>query len=92
MMRFAIALLLLLPLAVNARDWNVDSPHSTLGFSGTYQGETFNGTFKKFDATIRYDAANLANAKFDVTVDMASVDTKSSERDQTLAGSGFFET
>ncbi|MGA8277802.1 MAG: YceI family protein [Rhodanobacteraceae bacterium] len=92
MLRIAFATLLLLPLTVNARDWTTDTAQSTLGFSGTYQGGPFDGAFKKFEATIRYDPDDLAAAKFDVTVDMTSVDTQSSERDQTLAGSDFFET
>ncbi|MGA9421028.1 MAG: YceI family protein [Rhodanobacteraceae bacterium] len=92
MLRIAFATLLLLPLTVNARDWTTDAAHSTLGFSGTYQGGPFDGAFKKFEATIRYDPDHLAAAKFDVTVETASVDTQSSERDQTLAGSDFFDT
>ncbi|HET6546701.1 MAG TPA: YceI family protein [Rhodanobacteraceae bacterium] len=93
MPRTAFALLLLLlPLTAHARDWKTDSAHSTLGFSGQYQGETFNGSFGKFTAAIRYDPADPAGAKFDVSVDMASVDTQSSERDETLAGADFFDT
>lgn len=84
-------LLLLLPLAAFAKDWQVDAAHSTLGFTGNYQGDAFNGTFKRFNAKIRYDPADLATASFDVTVDLGSVDTQSSERDQTLTGTDFFD-
>ncbi|MBS0570874.1 MAG: YceI family protein, partial [Proteobacteria bacterium] len=35
---------------------------------------------------------DLAKASFDVTVDLASVDTGSGERDQTLSTSDFFDT
>jgi polyisoprenoid-binding protein YceI len=82
--------ILLLPVAASARDWNVDASKSTLGFKGSYQGEAFNGTFKAFDAKIAYDAADLAKARFDVTVDLASADTASAERDDALKGSDFF--
>src|SRR5690349_15350579 len=87
-----LATVLLLPAAAFARDWNVDAAKSTLGFKGSYQKEAFAGSFKKFDATITYDAADLAKAKFDVTVDLASADTSSAERDDTLKGSDFFAT
>jgi len=87
---FAIAMIL--PVAAFARDWNVDASKSTLGFKGSYQKEAFSGTFKKFDATIAYDAADPSKAKFDVSVDLASADTTSAERDDTLKGSDFFAT
>ena len=90
MLRTLILTLLLLPAAAFARDWNVDAAKSTLGFKGSYQKDAFDGTFKKFDATIAYDSADPAKAKFDVTIDLASADTSSAERDDTLKGSDFF--
>jgi polyisoprenoid-binding protein YceI len=91
-MRKLILLLALLPLAAFARDWNVDMAKSGLGFDGTYQGGAFAGKFAKFSAQIAYDENDLAHAKFDVTVQLASVDTGSGERDQTLATADFFDT
>ncbi len=91
-LRAMLLLGLLVPLAANARDWQVDPAKSTLGFQGSYQGEGFEGTFRKFAATIAYDPAALAASKFDVTVELGSADTGSSERDDTLKGSEFFAT
>jgi polyisoprenoid-binding protein YceI len=85
-----ILLLALLPCAVFARDWQVDSANSTLTFNGTYQGGPFTGKFGKFDATISYDEADLSKSKFDVKVQVASVDTQSGERDDTLRTADFF--
>lgn len=92
MSRLIFAMVLLLPAAALARDWQVDATKSTLTFKGSYQGESFDGKFKKFDATIAYDAADLSKSKFDVTIDLKSADTASGERDQTLATSDFFDT
>ena len=92
MSRILMLALLLLPLAAHAREWRVDPAVSSLGFKGSYQGDPFEGRFKAFDATIRYDANRLADAKFEVTVDLASVDTQSAERDDTLQGGDFFDT
>jgi polyisoprenoid-binding protein YceI len=92
MLRFLISLVLLVPLAAFARDWQVDAAKSTLTFKCTYQNEGFDGRFKKFDATISYDAADPSKSKFDVMVDLTSVDTGSSERDDTLATTDFFDT
>lgn len=90
MLRTLPLALLLLPVAAFARDWNVDASKSTLGFKGSYQKEAFDGTFRKFDATIAYDAADPSKGKFDVTVDLASADTGSAERDDSLKGGDFF--
>jgi polyisoprenoid-binding protein YceI len=91
-MRKFILLLALLPLAGFARDWQVDSSKSSLTFNGTYQSGPFTGKFGKFEAAISYDEADLAKAKFDVKVDVGSLDTQSGERDDTLRTADFFNT
>jgi len=91
-MHKVILFLLLLPAVCGARDWQVDSTKSSLTFTGQYQGAAFTGKFGKFEAAIRYDEADLANAKFDVKIDLASVDTQSGERDDTLRTADFFDT
>lgn len=80
----------LIPLHATARDWQVDTSKSSLTFKGTYQNGPFEGKFKKFDAAISLDDADLSKDKFDVKVDAASIDTQSSERDDTLRTSDFF--
>ena len=92
MLRTLMIVFLALPFAALARDWQVDQAKSSLGFKGSYQRESFDGKFGKFEATIAYDAADLAKSKFDVSVDLASADTGSSERDDTLKGDDFFAT
>lgn len=81
---------LLFPLAAGARDWQVDSAHSTLTFKGTYQNEPFSGRFTKFDATIAFDPNDPAQDRFVVKVPVASVRTESEERDDTLRTEDFF--
>ncbi|MFZ2235901.1 MAG: YceI family protein [Dokdonella sp.] len=91
MKRILCSLLLLAVIPAIAADYSVQ-PGSTLGFSGTFQGEAFNGEFKKFDATISYDPAKLAASKFDVSIDIGSVATGDSDRDNALPGDEFFDT
>ena len=67
-------------------------PGSTLGFTATFQGEEFEGTFKDFEAKIRFDPDDLAASKFDVSIDLASVATGDKDRDDVLPGSEFFNT
>jgi len=85
-----LGLALAVPFATNAADYKV-GPGSTLGFSGKFQGQQFDGTFGKFDAAISYDPANLATAKFDVTVDVVTAKTGDADRDGALPGSDFFD-
>jgi len=91
MIRSIVLAALLLPSAAYARDWQVDAAKSSLTFKGSYQGESFDGRFKSFDAKIAYDPANLAASKFDVTVDLASADTGNGDRDDSLHGADFFD-
>jgi len=90
-MRKWLLLLGLLPASCLARDWQVEAAKSSLTFNSKYQSGPFTGKFGKFEASIRYDEADLANAKFDVKVDVASVDTQSGERDDTLRTADFFD-
>lgn len=93
MKRLAILLLsLALPCAAAAADYTVQPAGSTLGFSNTFQGESFNGQFGQWTAAISYDAANLASSKFDVEVTLASVKTGDADRDGALPGPDFFDT
>lgn len=91
-MRLLLLFLLVLPACALARDWQVDMANSSLSFSDTYQNGPFTGKFARFEATIAFDPADLSKNKFDVIIDMASVDTQSSERDDTLRTAEFFDT
>lgn len=91
MKQLLLTIFMLLPTMACAHTWQVDTAHSTLGFDGSFQGGAFHGVFKKFDAKITYDPADPGNARFDVTVQLASVDTQASERDDTLKGGDFFD-
>ena len=73
-----------------AKDWQIERATSSLSFSGTYQDEPFQGKFRKFDAAIHYDPADLSTAQFDVNVDITSVTTDNEERDSTLICDDFF--
>jgi polyisoprenoid-binding protein YceI len=90
----ALAALCLVPAiagAAPAPNWTMQ-PGSSLGFSSTMQGEPFTGRFARFAPQIRFDPAQLAAARFDVAIDLASVDTKNTERDEGLRSMEFFNT
>ena len=74
-----------------ANPWQVDAAHSTLTFTNTYQNVSYAGQFRRFTAKIDYDPKDLAHAKFDVSVDISSLDTQNAERDHTALGADFFD-
>ena len=84
--------LLTVASAASAKDWTLDAKASHLRFSSTQQDEPFTGEFARFTPKIAVDAAKPAEAKIDVEVDLASANTKSAERDETLKGDDFFWT
>ena len=88
----AIAVLAALAVPAMAKSWQVEPAHSTLTFTNSYQGVEYTGQFRRFNAVIDYDPNDLAHAKFDVTVDVASLDTQNSERDHAALAADFFDT
>ena len=83
-------LALALPGAALAADYAVQ-PASTLGFTGSFQGASFDGSFKQWHAAISYDPAQLAQSKFDVSVSMASVAVSDKDQQGALPGKDFFD-
>jgi len=85
-----LLLCLALPITAAAADYRVRQDQSTLGFTATFQGAPFQGSFAQWNAAIRFDPAQLASSKFDVTVDTTSAGTGDSDRDSALPGADFF--
>lgn len=66
------------------------APGSTLAFAGEYDGTLFTGRFPGFRTTLDFDPARPGEARLDVIVPLAGVDTGSAERDDTLRDAAFF--
>ena len=88
---FATWLLLAASGAALAGPWTV-LPGSSLGFSASFQGEAFEGRFVRFQPKIDFDPAKPGSGRFDVAIDLASADTRNSERDDMLHGAEFFNS
>jgi cytochrome b561/polyisoprenoid-binding protein YceI len=73
-----------------AADWKVDPAKSKLGFQGSLSGQSFEGTFKKWEAEIAFDPAKPAEGHAKVTIDMASAVTGDKQRDAALPDSDWF--
>jgi polyisoprenoid-binding protein YceI len=94
-----LALLAALALGPAAQDaaavamtWTVDPAHSQLTFHPRLAGGEFAGRFERFDATIRFDPADLAHSSLLVVVDLLGARTGDTDRDAALQDSDFFQT
>jgi len=85
----ATALAAMLATTVNATEY-VQARGSALSFATTYDGMVFTGRFPEFQTTLHFDPDDLASARLDVTIPLASALTGNSERDSTLKTSDFF--
>jgi len=71
--------------------WTVDKAASSLRFTSSMAGESFTGAFRRWDAAIRFDPANLAASSVAADIDMASAVTGNPDRDQALPTATFFD-
>lgn len=76
--------------ALAAAQWRVQPAASTLAFVANQAGADFEGVFEKFSADIRFDPQDLAGSRFDVAIDLASVNSRDSERDDVIRGPDLF--
>jgi cytochrome b561/polyisoprenoid-binding protein YceI len=71
--------------------WQV-MPGGRLGFSVAVNGEQVSGRFGRWDASITFDPERLAQSSLKATIDLASVTSGDSQRDDMLGGADFFST
>ena len=95
MQRTAIALLSAFSLATAAHAveyTQVQPDKSQITFAYQQMGVAMQGAFKKFSGQLRFDPAAPAAAKSTIEVELASVDTGSSEGDTEVATKTWFDT
>ena len=72
--------------------WNIDTSHSEILFSVRHMMiSNVRGQFTKFSGNINLDEANPANSSVDVTIDVASINTRDEKRDGHLTSPDFFD-
>lgn len=75
--------------AAPAPSWTVDKATSSVRFSSTFNGDAFSGTFRRWDAVIRFDPKALATSSVTATIETASAATGDKDRDQALPTDDF---
>jgi polyisoprenoid-binding protein YceI len=94
MRRAALIIALLAAAAARAAgpaSYTADPAASRLEFVGVQAGAEFKGSFRKFTAAIDFAPDSLASARFDVQIDLNSLDTMDKDRDKTMRGPDIFD-
>jgi polyisoprenoid-binding protein YceI len=72
--------------------WVVDSSHSSIEFSIKHMMiAKVKGRFNSFEAQIEADPLDLTTADINFSIDVASIDTRNSDRDAHLRSADFFD-
>lgn len=72
--------------------YQIDPAHSRVGFVARHAMVTkVRGSFNEFEGSIVVDAADPAKSKVEVTIQVASVDTRQAQRDDHLRTNDFFD-
>lgn len=77
---------------VQADQWNADPVHSSVQFKVSHLViSNVVGAFNDFSANLDFDGTDVATGKVDMTISVASVDTKNPTRDTHLKSPDFFD-
>lgn len=86
-----LAALMAMPTLAAASEWKVDPNNSAVQFSVRHLGiSTVQGNFTKITGTVTLDDGDISKSSVHASVDMSSVDTRVTARDNDLKGK-FFE-
>jgi polyisoprenoid-binding protein YceI len=73
-------------------DYTLDTTHTRIGFSARHAMVTkVRGAFNEFEGRIHLDAANPAASSAELTIQVASIDTRNAQRDEHLRANDFFD-
>lgn len=79
-------------LMAQTSKWNIDPAHSEVDFTVRHMTiSNVHGQFGGIKGTIVRDASDLAKSTVSVTIDVASIDTGVSARDNDLKSANFFD-
>lgn len=72
--------------------WNIDPTHAEIAFAVRHlMLSTVRGRFGAVTGTVQFDETNPTASKVDVTIDVASIDTRQEMRDNHLRSPDFFD-
>ncbi|WP_426667775.1 YceI family protein [Mucilaginibacter sp. McL0603] len=72
--------------------WSIDPTHSEVQFKVKHLViSTVSGFFRSFEGSVETDGDNFEHAKIDFSIDINSVDTNQTQRDEHLKSAEFFD-
>lgn len=75
------------------KKWNVDPSHSSIGFSVKHMMiSKVKGSFSDYEAVVEANGQDLSGAAINFTINVASINTGSADRDNHLRSADFFDT
>lgn len=87
-----LAAVLAMPSHAATSTWNLDPFHSNAQFTVRHLGiSNVQGEFTKISGTVMIDDADITKSTVSVTIDVSSVDTRVSRRDDDLKSPNFFD-
>ncbi len=88
----SLAAVLSLPASAATSNWQIDPAHSSAQFAVRHMAiSTVRGAFSKVTGTVVLDDKDVSKSIVDVTIDVASVDTRQPDRDNDLKSDKFFD-
>jgi polyisoprenoid-binding protein YceI len=93
LLRLALALLLAaLPTLAAATTWQIDPAHAHIEFKVRHLMVAWvKGSFPDIAGSVEFDEATPAQARINVTIGTASIDTNNAKRDEHLRSPDFFD-
>lgn len=91
-MRILLCLLAFLIAPASAQDWKLDPAQSQIRFTIKQMNVPVEGGFKRFAAKASFDPARVEAGRFEVEVDIASIDSGSEEGDSESRRPVWFDT
>src|ERR1043165_2381492 len=71
---------------IQSQDWKIAE-----GYSVKFDGGDPSGEFRGLKGTIKFDEKNLASSKFDVTIDVASINTGNGMKNTHAKSANWFD-
>src|SRR5690349_7159467 len=77
---------------MTTNNWNIDAAHTGIHFSVRHMVVSkVRGRFAKFAGTVYLDEADLTRSTVEATIEAASIDTGTPQRDDHLRSPDFFD-
>ncbi len=87
---FGLVMSMTLVQSVHAKEYKVDSSHSSVSFMVRHLVSKVVGNFKEFDGSLSFDPKKPEDTKVNASVQTSSINTENKKRDDHLQSDDFF--